>query len=209
MKKLLHIISTPRGNESNTLKVSSAFLEVIRKNHKDCGIDELNIAVGPLVSLTKKQTEGKYMLLMQKDFDSGMKKEWEEIEDHINRFLSADTYLLSVPMWNLSIPYYLKQYIDIILQPKYLFYYTEKGPVGLAKNKKMIVIVSCGGDYRENSPVKNMNFIEPYLRSIFGLAGITDITFIYAQPMDALGPGVGKEKVEAAKKEACKIAEKL
>ena len=75
------------------------------------------------------------------------------------------------------------------------------------KNKKMAVITSRGGDYSQDSPVHNFDFQEPYLRTVFGFVGITDITFIIAQPMDALGPQVQVKKIEEAKSMARKIAD--
>ena len=61
------------------------------------------------------------------------------------------------------------------------------------------MITSRGGDYSIGSPFRSFDFQEPYLRAIFGFVGITDITFVIAQPMDALGPEVQIEKIEAAK----------
>lgn len=207
MKKLLHIIATPRLEESRTLSVSRAFLENLQKKFPDCLVDEVNVAIEPMPSLTVKIVGGKYILLGGKDLSGELKTAWREIERHIERFLSADAYLISTPMWNFSIPYTLKHYIDVIVQPRYLFRYTDKGVEGLAKNKKMVIITSRGGDYGPDSPSHNYDFQEPYLRAIFGLVGITDINFIIAQPMDALGAEVRKEKIEEAKAIAMKMAD--
>ena len=101
-------------------------------------------------------------------------------------------------MWNFNIPYRLKQYIDIILQPNYLFKYTASGPEGLVKNKKMFVITSRGGDYSTDS-FRKYDLQEPYIRTVFSFAGITDITFINTQPMDAMGLEIRNQKIEEAK----------
>ena len=138
-----------------------------------------------------------------------MKEAWRDIEQAIARFLSADAYLISTPMWNFSIPHVLKHYIDVIVQPKYLFRYTDKGVEGLAKNKKMVIITSRGGDYSASSPFHANDYQEPYLRAIFSLVGITDIVFINAQPMDALGQDVAEEKIREAQKLAVEIAGKF
>ena len=205
MKKLLHIIATPRAEESRTLKVSEAFLDGLRKSYGDCKIDTLDITREKLPPLTVNAVNGKYVLLGGGDLTGDLKLAWNEIIKQIERFLSADGYLLSVPMWNFSIPYYLKHYIDVIAQPKYLFRYTEKGPEGLVKDKKMVIITSRGGDYSPESPFHIYDNQEPYLRTVFGFVGITDITFINTQPMDALGLEVQKQKIESAKETAMKI----
>ncbi|MBI2091438.1 MAG: NAD(P)H-dependent oxidoreductase [Deltaproteobacteria bacterium] len=203
MNKLLHIIASPRGEESRTLKVSKAFLDAFKKKNPSCVIDELNAAAEALPSLTLKMVSGKYVLLGGKNLTGELAEAWKPIEKEIERFLSADAYLISAPMWNFSIPYTLKQYIDLIIQPKYLFRYTPKGVEGMAKGRKMLVVTSRGGDYSHGAS-KSYDFQEPYLKTIFGFVGISDITFINAEPMDALGPDVGSQKVA----EACEKAKK-
>lgn len=205
--KLLHIVATPRDKDSRTLKVSKVFLDNFRKKNPNCQIEELDLYKEELPTLTPKMIDGKYVLLTGKELTKELKDAWRDIEKCINRFLSADIYLISTPMWNFGIPYRLKHYIDIIIQPKYLFRYTDKGVEGLAKNKKMIVITSRGGDYSKESPFHAYDFQEPYLRGIFGFVGITDITFINAQPMDAMGLEVQNKKIEEAQSLAKQIAE--
>jgi FMN-dependent NADH-azoreductase len=206
MRKLLHIVAAPRGEDSRTLKVTAAFLEGLKAKYPECEIDELNLFAEPLPSLTLQVIGGKYVLLGGGDLSGELKDAWKDVERHIERFLAADAYLISTPMWNFSIPFVLKHYIDVIVQPKYLFRYTEEGPEGLAKGRKMVVVTSRGGDYGPDSPVRAYDHQEPYLRTIFGLAGITDITFVNAQSMDAMGPDVARERLEAAKEKARQTA---
>lgn len=205
MKKLLHIIASPRGDESRTLKVSRSFLKTFKEEKSNWEIEEINVFKENLPELTAKRLDGKYVLLVGKDLPEELKDSWQEIIGEIERFLSADAYLISTPMWNFNIPYRLKHYIDIILQPKYLFQYTASGPEGLVKNKKMLIITSRGGDY-SNQEMKKIDFQEPYLRAIFGLAGIKDIHFLNTQPMDAMGLEVQKQKIEEAQGVAREIA---
>jgi FMN-dependent NADH-azoreductase len=205
MKKLLHIIATPREEESRTLKVSKTFLDSFRSSHADWVIEELDLFKEELPSLTVKRVDGKYILLGGKDLFGEAKEAWQEIIAHIERFKSADAYLISTPMWNFSIPYRLKHYIDVIVQPKYLFRYTPEGVEGLVKGKKMVVIASRGGEYTTDD-TRPFDLQEPYLRTIFGFVGLKDITFIVAQPMDAGGPEVQKKKIEEAQTRAGEMA---
>lgn len=198
MKKLLHINAAPRGDASRTLKVSKAFLTAFRETHRDWVVEELDLFRESVPELTSRRVDGKYVLLGGKDLFGELKESWQEIVAHIDRFLSADGYLLSTPMWNFGIPYRLKQYIDIIVQPKYLFQYTASGQVeGLVKGKKMLVAASRGGDYTapESKPFDQQ---EPYLRTVFGFVGLTDMTFVIAQPMDAGDPEFRKRRLDEA-----------
>lgn len=205
MKKLLHIVATPRGQESRTLQVSGAFLRAFAAQHPDCVVEELNLFEADLPPLAAKQVDGKYALMSGKDLTGDLALAWKSILRFIEQFLSADAYLLSAPMWNFGVPYVLKHYIDVIAQPKYLFRYTATGPEGLAQNRKMAVITSRGGDY-SNVPAKALDHQEPYLRTIFNLVGITDLTFIHAQPMDAAGPEVQKDRIRDARAAAERLA---
>lgn len=204
MERLFHIIASPREEDSRTLQVSQEFLSTFSQKHPNVLIDEINLAKESIPSLNMKRVDGKYMLLSGSDLFGEPKEAWEEIIQHIERFLSADIYLISTPMWNFSIPYMLKQYIDVIIQPKYMFRYVEGGVEGLAKNKKMVVISSRGGQY-STKETASLDFQEPYLRGIFGFVGITDITFIKAEPMD-MGPELQQQKLIEAKELAKKLA---
>lgn len=206
MKRLLHIIATPRTEESHTLKVSKVFLNEVKRKYPDCYIDELNVMTEELPSLTVKVVSGKYVLLSGKELTNELKDAWIPVIRHIERFLSADSYLISTPMWNFHIPYSLKQYIDIIIQPKYLFRYTEKGVEGLVKNKKMVVVSSRGGDYGPGTAAEKYDYQEPYLRAIFGFIGINDVKFINLQPAD-MGPELLQKRLKEAKNSLLKIIE--
>jgi len=204
MKKLLHIIATPRGDESRTLKVSASFLEAFGLSHSDWVVEELDLSKEELPSLTVKRVDGKYMLLGGKELSGQFRAAWQDIIRQIERFLSADAYLLSTPMWNFSIPYMLKRYLDVIVQPKYLFQYTKTGVEGLVKNRKMMVVTSRGGTYT-TPDMSAMDFQEPYLRAIFGFVGIKDIGFINAEAMD-MGEQLQKQNIQAAQDKAKEIA---
>ncbi|MFA5343022.1 MAG: NAD(P)H-dependent oxidoreductase [Kiritimatiellia bacterium] len=207
MKKLLHIIATPRAEESRTLKVSASFLEAFAGSHPEWAVEDLDLSKEDLPRLTVQRVDGKYMLLGGKELAGQFRAAWQEIIRHIEKFLSADAYLLSTPMWNFSIPYTLKQYIDIIVQPKYLFQYTQTGVEGLVKNRKMAVIISRGGEY-DTPQTSALDHQASYLRAIFGFIGITDMQFVIAQPMD-MGVEIQAQKIQAAQDLAAALAKRF
>jgi FMN-dependent NADH-azoreductase len=181
--KLLHLIATPRAEESRTLRVSGEFLKVFRETHPAWSVDELNLAREEFPSLIQQSVDGRYVLLDGEELYGSLKESWEQITGHIRRFLSADGYLVSTPMWNFSIPYVLKAYLDIIVQPQLSFRPGASSVEGLAQGRKMVVVTSRGWDY-EAPPWQGHDLQEPYLRLIFGFLGLSDITFVNAQPMD-------------------------
>lgn len=183
--RLLHIIATPRSHESNTIRISNVLIEELYAKFEDLSVKVLDLFKADLPAVAGVNIESKYKLMTGQELDDYHRSSWDAIAASIERFLDADLYVISTPMWNFGIPYALKYYIDAIVQPGYLYRYNELGiPEGLVKGKKMIVVSSRGGDYSENSPLHSFDFVEPYLRAIFNFVGITDIQFINAQPMD-------------------------
>jgi FMN-dependent NADH-azoreductase len=189
--RLLHVICTPRGLASNTVRVSSCLLEAMREADEDLQVTTLDLFRADLPSVAGKNIESKYRLMTGQAIDDEAKDSWHQIERTIEQFLDSDVYLFTVPMWNLGIPYVLKYYIDAIVQPGYLFRYTPDGQVeGLVKNKTMLLVISSGSDYT-TQPMASFNFVESYLRAIFGFVGLTDVHVFHANGMD-MGPEVKK-----------------
>jgi len=182
---LLHIIATPRSHESNTIRVSNALIEELYLRYPDLTVTLLDLFQADLPAIAGANIESKYKLMTGQALDTYHQSCWAAIDANCKRFLEADVYVISTPMWNLGVPYALKYYIDAIVQPGYLFRYDESGVAeGLLKGKKMVVVTSRGGDYSPGSPLQALDFLEPYLRAIFGFVGITDLQFINAHGMD-------------------------
>ena len=95
----------------------------------------------------------------------------------------ADVLVLGVPMYNFGIPVQLKSWIDAIARAGVTFRYTENGPQGLINGKKVYVGFARGGIYRDTASDTQA----PYLKSVLGFLGMTDIEFVFAEGL-ALGP---------------------
>lgn len=183
--KLLHIIATPRQSTSNTLKVSQVLIDSLINEIPSLEVDTIDLFHHELPATTGDSIEAKYHLSSGQALKPSMKLAWMDIEKEINRFMASDFIVITSPMWNFSIPYALKYYIDTIVQPGYLYKYNELGqPIGLVNGKKMFCVTSRGGDYSASSPMNAFDFQEPYLRAIFGFVGLRDIHFVNCQPMD-------------------------
>lgn len=201
--KLLHIVSTPRERDSNTLRISSVFVESMKAKYPALTVDVIDLFVRDLPAVAGENIETKYSLMVGQPIGKHHQESWRQIETLIQHFLAADVYLISTPMWNFGIPYALKYYIDAIVQPGYMFEYNEQGqPSPLVLGKTMVCVTSRGGDYSENSPLHQFDFVEPYLRTVFGFVGIYDMHFINAQPMDmsrALREAATERAISAAR----------
>jgi FMN-dependent NADH-azoreductase len=110
----------------------------------------------------------------------------------IDELLAADIIVIAAPMYNFGIPSTLKAWIDYVARAGRTFRYTEKGPEGLVKGKKVILIHSRGGIY-SSGPAQAMDHQGTYLRSVLGFLGITDI-----ESIDVEGVAYGLDAAEKA-----------
>ncbi|UTM58790.1 FMN-dependent NADH-azoreductase [Photobacterium sp. CCB-ST2H9] len=111
----------------------------------------------------------------------------EEIE-------ASDTLIIGAPMYNFSIPTQLKNWFDLIARAGVTFSYTENGPVGLLTDKKVIVVTSRGGMHQGNAT----DTMVPYLKTILGFVGMTDVEFVYAEALN-MGDEMASKGLNQAK----------
>ncbi|MBS0510289.1 MAG: NAD(P)H-dependent oxidoreductase [Proteobacteria bacterium] len=96
---------------------------------------------------------------------------------------AADVLVLGVPMYNFTVTVQFKNWIDAIARAGVTFRYTENGPEGLLKGKKVYVALARGGMYRGSE----LDTQVPYLKAVLGFLGMTDLHFIYAEGLN-MGP---------------------
>ncbi|MBK5410803.1 NAD(P)H-dependent oxidoreductase [Pseudomonas sp. TH34] len=99
---------------------------------------------------------------------------------------ACDMLLIGAPMYNLNVPTQLKNWFDLVARVRVTFKYTETHPVGLVEDVRAVVISSRGGVHVG----QGSDAVTPYLRSVLGLIGITDVKFVYAEGLDARPHGV-------------------
>ncbi len=92
-------------------------------------------------------------------------------------------------MHNFSIPSTLKLWIDQVARVGRTFSYGANGPEGLLKGKKATILIASGGNYAIGTPLGGLNHVEPYLNSVLGFLGITDIRFVTASGASQLMSG--------------------
>ena len=138
MSKVLYIkANIKKEGESRTFKVADSFIEEYKKNNPEDEIVVLDLYKENIDFLRPEDLGG---IFGPKDETS----KHHPILKYAYQFADADKYIIAAPMWNLSIPAILKAYIDYISVTGITFKYTEKGPVGLLKNKKAVHIVYIG-----------------------------------------------------------------
>jgi FMN-dependent NADH-azoreductase len=208
MSTLLYIQSSPRGQRSKSITVADAFVETYKQKHPDDKIVTLNIFKEKLPAFDGLTVQAKYTILHGQKHSKEELQAWKKVEKIIEQFKSADKYVLAVPMWNFGIPYRLKQYIDILVQPGYTFSYSpETGYKGLLTGKPLLAVYARGGEYPAGNPAEAFDMQTKYLQLILGFIGFTNIRSVIVEPTLQGSAEAIEVKVQQAAIGAKKIAE--
>ncbi|HET6586840.1 MAG TPA: NAD(P)H-dependent oxidoreductase [Oleiagrimonas sp.] len=180
--KLLRLDTSALGSHSVSRQLSAAVVEKWVQDHPGTQVDYHDLAADPIPH---------WLPVVDASREP----------DHLGErvladFLAADVIVIGAPMYNFSISSQLKAWIDRIAVPGKVFRYTESGPEGLAGGKRVIIASSRGGVYSEG-PATAADFQEPYLRTVLGFFGITDIRFVRAEGV-GLGPEQKAQAIETA-----------
>ena len=202
MSNLLFVTSSLMAENSKSRQVAAEFVEGWKAKNSGAAIVERHLTpanmphldmgtLGALGIAADKRSAAQQQAV---DFADGLIAEVEK----------ADVLVLAVPMYNFSVPSTLKAWLDHIARAGRTFRYTEKGPEGMLKNKKVFAVVSRGGVYTGDSPYKPADHQEPYLRTILGFVGLTDVTFVPVEGQ-AVGADAAAKGVAAVRKTLAEI----
>ena len=207
MSKLLYIKASPRVERSKSAAVADAFIQTYRQKNPDDVIDTLNLFEESLPSFDGPVVQAKYVILHGRKHSEEELQAWAAVEKIIERFVSAEKYVMAVPMWNFSIPYRLKQYIDVLVQPGYTFSYSEVvGYKGLVLKKPLLVVYARGGEYPTGTEAEAFDLQKRYVEMIFGFMGFEDVRSIVVEPTLMAGPDVVKDRLQQALEKAKAVA---
>ncbi|CAM6003211.1 unnamed protein product [Sphagnum balticum] len=181
MPKLLQIDSSGKGSGSVTRPLTKFFAEQWQASNRSGEVVYRDLMKSDL-KFVDEETVGAYFTPEDKQTDR-QKQALAKSNLLVDEILSADTIVIGTPMYNFIVPAVFKAYLDLVIRAGKTFSYESGTPKGLLGGKKLIIISSSGGDYSQ-PPMKSYDFVEPYLRAIFGFLGITDITYLTAPGRD-------------------------
>ena len=183
MSKILYIKVSPRKDRSASIEVAQSFLKAYQDENTVNQTETLDLWELKLPEFNGDTINAKYRVMHGEDPNSEEIAAWEAITKYADQFKAADHYLISTPMWNFSIPYKLKHYIDIISQPGLTWAFSpEEGYQGLVTGKSATLILARGGEYSSSDELAAMDFQKSYLEMILGFIGITEIKTILIEP---------------------------
>jgi len=193
MKKILNIISSPRGAESNSIRLAEALIGKLTAQHPGSILKTVDLVKTKFPHLEEAQLAGFFTPPGQHTEEH--REAIRHSEEAIRDVFDSDILVIGAPMYNFSLPSALKAWIDHIVRAGKTFSYSEKGAAALVNGKKTYLVIASGGVYSDG-PMKERDFAEPYLRWILGFIGLTDITTVRVEGLAI--PGLKEGALEKA-----------
>jgi FMN-dependent NADH-azoreductase len=191
--KLLHIDSSVLGPHSVSRQVSAAIVDRLAKASPGLDMTYRDLSSTPLEHLSGPH------LAARQGAEPAIAHAQDIAAGHVvlEEFLAADIVVIGAPMYNFTIPSQLKAWIDRIVVAGKTFKYSEKGPEGLAGNKRVIIAISRGGFYGAGMPAAVGEHLETYLRWVFGFIGVANPEIISADGIQ-VGPEIREKALAGA-----------
>ena len=200
MPTLLHIDSSPLYGRSVSRELTGAFVTEWRASHPDGRVVDRDLNATAISPITAEWVGAVYTL---EEARNAEQKELLSFSDSlVDELEQADEYVIGVPMHNFGVPSALKLWIDQIARAGKTFSYEGGIAKGLLIGKKATFLIATGSNYDAQTQMASFNFVEPYLRSVFGFLGVTDATFLTAGGTMALNYGQDRDAFLAPHLEA-------
>ena len=179
--KILQINASARREGANSTRVADSVVARLRAAHPEARLTLRDLAVTPHPVLDEAALGALFTPADQRSAEQAARV---ALDDALIAEVQAhDTLVLGVPMYNFGVPVQLKTWIDAIARAGVTFRYSASGPEGLLTGKTVYVALARGGLYRDTANDSQV----PYLKSVLGFLGMTDVKFIYAEGL-AMGP---------------------
>ena len=182
VKRLLHIDASPRGDRSHSRRLTREFVQQWKASHPGDLVTYRDVGNRPPPNVDEKWIAAAFTLPEQRTAD--MKAVLKISDELVDQLLATDMLLIGVPMYNFGVPAAFKAYIDQIVRVGRTFAFEPEDEAQsykpLVHGKQAIVIVATGdAGYEEGGRYGALNHVDPYLRTVLGFIGITDVRFIH------------------------------
>ena len=196
--KILQINASPRRESGNSTKLANQVTASVLAKHPEAAVTVRDLGATPVTVLDEAALGALFTPADQRTAEqSAVGAEYDTLNAAV---LAHDTIVLGVPMYNFGVPVQLKAWLDAIARAGVTFRYTENGPEGLLKGKTVYVALARGGLYRGTPNDSQV----PYLKTILGFIGLTDVRFIYAEGLN-MGPEAAAKGFEQAQADIAEL----
>jgi FMN-dependent NADH-azoreductase len=163
MKKILNIISSPRGDQSASTQLSNAIVARLLDENPDSLVTTKDLSVAPLPHM--EATLVTSFFTPAETHTEAHRKAIANSDAAIAELKEADVIVIGLPMYNFGIPSTLKSWLDHIMRAGHTFSYGENGPQGLVTHKKVYIAIASGNIYSAGK-YADYDFTAGYLRTV-------------------------------------------
>ncbi|MBT9370392.1 FMN-dependent NADH-azoreductase [Rhizobium sp. CSW-27] len=200
MSKILLITSSPRGEESVSTKVATDLASALATRSSG-EVTLRDLGTNPIAHLDTVTTSAIRKAPADRNAEEAAAVEVSDAL--VAELMAADEIVIGTGLINFNIYSGLKSWIDNIARAGVTFRYTAEGPEGLVKGKKVYIVLAAAGVYSDG-PAAPLNHAVPYLKTVLGFLGMTDVEVLYVE-----GLAFGPEAVEKALASARSRTEEL
>ena len=179
--KILQINASARSNGANSTRLADSITARLQAQNPAAVVELRDLARDPHPVLDEAALGALFTPAEQRSAEQAARVALDDAL--IAQVQAVDVIVLGVPMYNFGVPVQLKAWIDAVARAGVTFRYTEKGPEGLVKGKTVYLALARGGLYRDQ-PHDSQT---PYLKTVLGFLGLTDVRLIYAEGLN-MGP---------------------
>lgn len=175
MKKLLYITANSKPEEMSSSKtVGRRLVNSILLKIPDIQLEEVDLYKEHIPQLKHSYFESRNTIINTEARSKLPFEEQQEVNQIIklcDQFRDADIYVLATPMWSLSFPAPVKEYIDCVVQSEKTIAFKDKKPYGLLDDKErtFIYVQSSGGNIPwiiRPALNKGLNYVHDIIRFI-------------------------------------------
>ena len=178
MKTLLHLKTSLFADQGVSSQLADDLLSRINPQGRYWSVTSRDFSRDPVPHLDAAKLQALSTSAEQRN--PGQQAQVAYGDALIAELQNAELLVIAAPMYNFGIPSMLKAWLDHVARAGVTFRYTAQGPVGLLNGKKVIVIATSGGKHQPGQT----DHVTPYLRTMLGFLGLTDVEWIVAQGLN-------------------------
>ncbi len=195
MRSILLVTSSPRGPASHSSRIAGELVRDLQAGAPGSTVTLRDLAADPLPHIGADFAIGSRAPAADRTASQAAAVAVSDAA--VAELLAADTVVIAAGLINFGVPSTLKAWIDNLARAGVTFRYTEAGPEGLAKGRKVYLVLASGGIYSEG-PAAAMDHALPYLRDTLGFMGMTDVEVIRIEGV-AMGPEAEAQGLDRAR----------
>jgi FMN-dependent NADH-azoreductase len=175
MKKILHVSSSPRGEASESTRLSRRIVDLLRQKEPATIVVERPLGDGAIAHIDRD-----YAMSQASAGDVAQMGTMAYSEILIRELEDADCVVIATPMHNLTVPSVLKAWIDHVVRARRTFRITGAGKVGTLSDRPVFVAIASGGQF-SGERARQPDFLTPYLSAMLATIGLHNVVFFSVQ----------------------------